>query len=94
LGVDANAVCTQLGVIEYSSTSATATTFYITAVNAVLPTFAYTFTANAGTTFHAILSDAMAAGQAVQVTGDASVCPAAGTFRFGGIVTAVQRYDQ
>jgi hypothetical protein len=92
--VDASAVCSQVGVIEYSTTGAANTTFYITAVTAVLPAFAYTYTAPAGTTFHAILSDAMVAGQVVSVTGDAAVCPAAGAFRFGGVVLSVRRFDQ
>jgi hypothetical protein len=39
--VDAHAVCTQIGVIEYSSTGAASTTLYITSVTAVLPAFGY-----------------------------------------------------
>lgn len=92
--VDANAVCTQTGVIEYSSTGAASTVFYVTAVTAVLPSFAYTYVASAGTHFHEILSDAMAAGQVVTVTGNASACPSAGTYRSGGTVISVQRFDQ
>jgi hypothetical protein len=93
--VNANAVCVQTGVVEFSQTGAASTSFYITAVTAILPTFAYVFVAPAGSTFHAILSDAMAAGQVVTVTGDnPGGCPAAGTFRPGGTVIRVDRFDQ
>jgi hypothetical protein len=92
--VDANADCTQVGVIEYSTTVAASTTFYITAVTAILPAFAYTYVTPAGTTFHETLSDAQAAGQVVSVTGNALVCPAAGTFRNAGVVLSVRRFDQ
>jgi hypothetical protein len=91
---NANALCTQTGVIEYAATAGGSTSFYITAVTAILPTFAYFFTAPAGSTFHAMLSDAMAAGQVVTVTGNVGICPAAGTFRPGGVVVRLERFDQ
>jgi hypothetical protein len=91
---NANALCTQTGVIEYAATAGGSTSFYITAVTAILPTFAYVYNAPVGTTFHAMLSDAMAAGQVVTVTGDQPVCPGAGTFRFGGVVVRLERFDQ
>jgi hypothetical protein len=91
---NANAVCTQLGAIEYSLTAANGTTFYITAVDAILPAFAYLYFAPLNTSFHETLSDAQAAGQIVKVTGSAEVCPAAGPFRNGGTVLRVDRFDQ
>lgn len=91
---NANAVCTQLGAIEYSLTGANGTTFYITAVDAILPAFAYLYFAPLNTSFHETLSDAQAAGQIVKVTGNADVCPGAGPFRNAGTVLRVERFDQ
>jgi hypothetical protein len=96
-GGAANAVCdtpANFGAIEYSTTAGGGTTFYITEIKAVLPATALFFFAAAGSTFHATLSDAQAAGQIVSVRGNAVTCPTTGTFRNGGTVTSVQRYDQ
>jgi hypothetical protein len=92
--VDANAVCAQEGAIEYSQTNAGGTQFYITDETTALPTFAYVYFAPLNTAFHETLSDAQAAGQIVEVTGNAATCPVAGTFRNAGVVTKVERHDQ
>jgi hypothetical protein len=91
---NANAVCTQLGAIEYSATAANGTSFYITAVDAILPGFAYIYFAPVNTSFHETLSDAQAAGQIVRVTGTAASCPAGGAFRNAGTVIRIERFDQ
>lgn len=93
----ANALCTTpvtFGAIEYSATSAGGTFFYITEIKAILPTIAFFYFAPTGTSFLQTLSDAQAAGQIVTVTGTAATCPTKGSLRNGGIVTAVQKYDQ
>jgi hypothetical protein len=97
-GGAANAVCVtpaSWGAIEFSTTVGAWTRFYITQIKAILPSTAIIYQAQAGTTFHETLSDAQAAGQIVTVTGNGPACPLPiSTNVFGGVVTAVQRYDQ
>jgi len=93
--MDANAVCTKIGVITSSFTFNGGTFYNLTPVAQFLPLFVdQYFVAAPGSNFNQELSNAQAAGQVVRVTGTTTTCATTGQFRNQGNVTAVSRFAQ